>query len=265
MQNENDLYDMRFGGVQRLYGVEAQSKLKRAHMAVIGLGGVGSWAAEALVRSGVGELSLVELDEVCVTNTNRQSHAMQSNVGKAKIDVVAARLKDINADLILHCHCDYLTTKNLSTYIQDFDVVIDAMDSVNVKSALAAYCSATKTRLIIIGSSGGKQDPTKIKVADLGHTESDPMLSKLRNQLYRHHNFSRDGRRKFRMDAVYSSEQMVYPKPDGSVCMDKSALESGVKLDCAGGFGSSVMVTGSFGFVAAARALQRYLGIMNKS
>lgn len=256
---------MRFGGTQRLYGADAQEKLKQAHMAVVGLGGVGSWAAEALVRSGVGELTLIELDEVCVSNTNRQSHALHSNIGRPKIDVIAERLRDINPDVKLNCHADFLTTKNISDYIGEQDVVIDAMDSVNVKSALAAYCSATKTRLIIIGSSGGKQDPTKIQVADLGHTECDPMLGKLRSQLYRLHNFSRDGRRKFRIDAVYSTEQMVYPKPDGSVCMDKSVLESGVKLDCSGGFGSSVMVTGSFAFVAVSRALQRYLGTMKKN
>ncbi len=263
--SNDDLYDMRFGGTQRLYGADALNKLKHAHMAVVGLGGVGSWTAEALARSGVGTLTLIELDEVCVSNTNRQLHATQSTVGQPKIDVVAKRLKDINPDLCVHSHMNFLTTKNIKDYIQNHDVVIDAMDSVNVKSALAAYCSATKTRLIIVGSSGGKQDPTQIQISDLGHTESDPMLSKLRTQLYRHHNFSRDGRRKFRIDAVFSTEQMIYPKPDGSVCMDKSVLESGVKLDCTGGFGSSVMVTGSFGFIAAARAIQRYLGTMKKN
>ena len=263
----DELYDMRFGGTQRLYGAEALQKLKQAHMAVVGLGGVGSWAAEALARSGVGAITLIELDEVCVSNTNRQSHALQSNIGRAKIEVIAERLRDINPDITLHCHTNFLTTKNIKDYIHNQDVVIDAMDSVNVKSALAAYCSAAKIRLVITGSSGGKSDPTRIQVADLGHTESDPMLAKMRSQLYRHHNFSRDKGRKFRMDAVYSTEQMVYPKPDGSVCMDKSALDSssGVKLDCSGGFGSSVMVTGSFAFVAVSRALQRYLGTMKKN
>ena len=265
MSDDSEFYNMRFGGIARLYGRDALSKLQKAHMAVVGLGGVGSWAAEALARSGVGRLTLIELDDVCMTNTNRQLHATQSQIGRAKIDVIAERLRDINPEVHLYCHADFLNKRNIGDYIKGQDVVIDAMDSVNVKSALAAYCSATKIRLIIVGSSGGKQDPTQIRVADLGHTESDPMLSKLRSQLYRLHNFSRDGRRKFRIDAVYSSEQMLYPKPDGSVCMDKSVLESGVKLDCAGGFGSSVMVTGSFGFVAASRALQRYLGTMKKN
>lgn len=259
MDVNSDLSTLRFGGTSRLYGKQALTALSNAHMVVIGLGGVGSWTAEALARSGVGELTIIDLDEVCVTNTNRQLHALSSTVGQSKTDVLGARLKQINPDLKLHCINDFLTKTNLGDYIRGQDVVIDAMDSVHTKAALAAYCSATKVRLIVVGSSGGKKDPTQITFADLGHTESDPMLAKLRNQLYRKHNFSRDAGRKFRIDAIYSKEQMVYPKPDGTVCMDKAVLTDGVKLDCAGGFGSSTMVTGSFGFIAAARAIERYL------
>ena len=257
MTNSN--YDMRFGGVQRLYGRESQQALQKAHMVVVGLGGVGSWCAEALVRSGVGKLTLIELDEVCVTNINRQSHAMTSTIGQSKLNVVKGRLVDINPAVEIVEVNDFLTKANISELIQGQDIVIDAMDSVHIKAALAAYCSATKMRLITVGSSGGKRDPSRVTVADLGFTEFDPMLAKLRSHLYRFHNFSKDKRRKFRIDAVYSEENMVYPKPDGSVCTDKSVLSDGVKLDCAGGFGSSVMVTGSFGFVAAARAINRYL------
>lgn len=257
--SDSDLHTQRFGGIARLYGSQALNKLQQAHMVVIGLGGVGSWAAEALVRSGVGELTIIELDEVCVSNTNRQSHALNSSIGQAKVDVIGRRLLDINPELRLHMVQEFLTKNNLNTLIKDQHIVIDAMDSVHTKAALAAYCSAAKIRLIIVGSSGGKSDPTKIKTADLGHTESDPMLAKLRAQLFRKHNFSRDPGRKFRIDAVFSTEQMVYPKPDGTVCMDKSVLQNGVKLDCAGGFGSSVMVTGSFGFIAATKAVERYL------
>lgn len=261
MTDEPSLHAMRFGGTARLYGQAALDALNKAHMVVVGLGGVGSWAAEALVRSGVGEITIIELDEVCVTNTNRQLHALNSTVGQAKIDVLGRRLKDINPELRLHCINEFLTKKNLSELIKGQDLVIDAMDSVHTKAALVAYCSACKIRLITVGSSGGKQDPMAIKTSDLGHTESDPMLAKLRTQLYRHHKFARDssGRRKFRIDAVYSSEQMVYPKPDGTICMDKTVLSDGVKLDCAGGFGSSVMVTGTFGFIAAKKAIDRYL------
>ena len=253
-------YMHRFGGIARLYGQDALAALASAHFVVIGLGGVGSWTAESLARSGVGTLTLIELDEVCVTNTNRQIHALSSNIGKSKNQVLCHRLKDLNPEIKLHSIEDFLDKKNIPNLIRpSHHVVIDAMDSVYIKAGLASYCSAMKIRLIVVGSSGGKRDPSQIQISDLGNTRSDPMLSKIRTQLYRHYNFSRDKNRKFRIDAIYSSEQMIYPKPDGSVCMDKQFLQDGVKLDCAGGFGSSVMVTGTFGFYAATKAIERYL------
>ncbi len=250
---------MRFGGTARLYGTDALEALRGAHMVIVGLGGVGCWAAEALARSGVGTLTLIDLDDICITNTNRQLHAMTGQVGRLKTEAMAERLKLINPAITVHAIADFLTKNNLAERIQDQHVVIDAMDSVHIKSALAAYCSRLKIRLITVGSSGGKRDPSAVTIADLARTESDPMLAKMRSQLFRHYNFSRDRGRKFRIDAVFSPEQMVYPKPDGSVCMDKSVLEGSVKLDCASGFGSSAMVTGSYGFTAAARAIERYL------
>ncbi|GAB1260232.1 tRNA cyclic N6-threonylcarbamoyladenosine(37) synthase TcdA [Aurantivibrio plasticivorans] len=250
----------RFSGTARLYGQAALEALSQAHFVVIGLGGVGSWAAEALARCGVGELTLIELDDVCVTNTNRQLHAMQSTVGQGKNDVMSTRLLDINPELKIHTVRNFVTKKNIPDLISpNHDVVIDAMDSAHIKASLASYCSARKIRLIMVGSSGGKRDPQQICVGDLGKTESDPMLVKIRSQLFRIYHFSRDKDRKFRIDAVYSKEQMVFPKPDGSVCQDKQALQAGVKLDCAGGFGSSVIVTGTFGFIAADQAIQRFL------
>lgn len=253
-------YQLRFGGIARLYGQEALVALANAHFVVIGLGGVGTWVAEALARSGVGELTLIEMDEVCVTNTNRQIHALASTIGKSKIQLLNERLQDINPEIIIHLHEDFIDRENMKEFIgKQHHLVIDAMDATHIKASIVAYCLAIKVRLITVGSSGGKRDLQRIKVADLGHTEGDPMLQKIRTQLYRHYNFSRDANRKFRVDAVYSDEQMVYPKPDGSVCQTKQYLQEGVKLDCAGGFGSSVMVTGTFGFVAANRAVERYL------
>lgn len=253
-------YLQRFGGVGRLYGQAALPLLNNAHFAVIGLGGVGTWVAEALARSGVGELTLIEMDEVCVTNTNRQSHALKSNLGRPKNQVITERLRDINPELVIHSVEDFIDQDNMKNLIdQRHHVVIDAIDAAHLKARLVAYCLAIKVRLITIGSSGGKRNPQAVTVDDLGRSISDPMLAKVRTQLYRHHNFARDKNRKFRVDAVYSTEQMVYPQPDGGVCMDKQALADGVKLDCAGGFGSSVMVTGTFGFIAATRALERYL------
>ena len=256
----SDAYINRFGGIARLYGVDALEALNEAHFAVVGLGGVGSWAAEALARTGIGTITLIELDDVCVSNTNRQSHALDSRVGESKLDVVGERLMDINPELNLYKIHDFLTLKNIRDHIDArHHVVIDAIDSSSVKAGLIAYCSAIKVRLVVVGSSGGKQDPSKVQASDLAKTKSDPMLAKIRGQLFRHYNFSRDPNRKFRIDAVFSTEQMVYPQPDGSVCMDKQAIQEGVKLDCTNGFGSSVMVTGAFGFTAAAKGIERYL------
>ncbi len=253
-------YLQRFGGIARLYGQEALLALHKAHFVVIGLGGVGTWVAEALARSGVGELTLIELDDVCVTNTNRQIHALSSTIGRSKNQVLTARLNEINPDIVIHSIEDFLDRDNMKNLIgTQHHVVIDAMDSAHIKAALVAYCLAIKVRLVTMGSSGGKRNPQLITVDDLGRSISDPMLAKVRTQLYRHHNFARDKNRKFRVDAVYSTEQMAYPQPDGSVCMNKQALADGVKLDCAGGFGSSVMVTGTFGFIAATKAIERYL------
>lgn len=253
-------YLQRFGGIARLYGDAALPALANAHMVVIGLGGVGTWVAEALARTGVGELTLIEMDEVCVTNTNRQSHALASTIGQSKNQVIAARLSDINPEIRVNVVDDFLARENMRELIGTHQhVVIDAMDSAHIKAALVAYCLAIKVRLITLGSSGGKRDPQRVRVTDLGHTQGDAMLHKVRTQLYRHYHFERSPNRKFRVDAIYSDEQMVYPKPDGSVCMTKQHLQEGVKLDCTGGFGSSVMVTGTFGFLAATRAVERYL------
>lgn len=253
-------YLSRFSGIARLYGEAALVDLAQAHFAVVGLGGVGSWAAEALARSGVGKLTLIEMDDICVTNTNRQSHALVSTLGKSKAGIISDRLLEINPQLELNVIDDFLDRDNLRDYInQSMHVVVDAIDAAAVKAALVAYCSRIKVRLITIGSSGGKQDPTRVKAVDLGHTQNDPMLHKVRQLLFRHHKFSREPNRKFRIDAVYSDEQMVYPQPSGDVCMTKQVLQDGVRLDCAGGFGSSLMVTGSFGFIAAHKAIERYL------
>ncbi|WP_039914738.1 tRNA cyclic N6-threonylcarbamoyladenosine(37) synthase TcdA [Cellvibrio mixtus] len=253
-------YLQRFGGIARLYGQDSLHALTNAHFAVIGLGGVGTWAAEALARSGVGELTLIEMDEVCVTNTNRQSHALQSAIGKSKNQVISERLRDINPEIIVHTVENFIDDQNIHQLLgKQHHVIIDAIDAAHLKARLVAYCSAVKIRLIMIGSSGGKRDLQRITVDDLARAKNDPMLHKIRQQLYRHFNFARDTNRKFRVDAVYSDEQMVYPKPDGTVCQTKQHLQEGVKLDCTGGFGSSVMVTGTFGFLAAAKAIERYL------
>lgn len=258
--NYSDPYNQRFGGIARLYGEAALGRLRAGHFVVIGLGGVGTWAAEALARTGVGEMTLVDLDDICITNTNRQVHALQSTIGQQKTTALANRLRDINPDITLHCVENFIDRKNLSDIIlPQHHVVLDAMDSVFVKAGIVAFCSASKKRLVMAGASGGKRDGMALQCADLGEAKGDKMLAKVRSQLYRHFNFQREEKRKFRVDVVFSQEQMVYPKPDGTVCENKSFLASGVKLDCAGGFGSSVMVTGAFGFAMAQQGIKRYL------
>ncbi|MDP5210736.1 tRNA cyclic N6-threonylcarbamoyladenosine(37) synthase TcdA [Microbulbifer sp. 2205BS26-8] len=259
----SEQYLQRFGGIARLYGNRALERLHGAHMVVIGIGGVGSWAAEALARSGVGTLTLIDLDDVCITNTNRQCHALADTIGHSKIAVISARLKQINPELRVAAAEDFITPDNLAELINPdktpLDIVIDAIDSARVKAALVAYCKARKLRLVTVGSAGGKRSPLAIECTDLGRTINDPMLAKVRQHLYRFHNFQKNRKRQFGVDAIYSREAMVYPKPDGQVCRQKSAMQGGVKLDCSSGFGAATMVTGAFGFAAATRAIERLL------
>ncbi|MFC6635379.1 tRNA cyclic N6-threonylcarbamoyladenosine(37) synthase TcdA [Microbulbifer taiwanensis] len=259
----SDQYLQRFGGIARLYGRDALDKLYNAHFVVIGIGGVGSWTAEALARSGAGHITLIDLDDVCITNSNRQSHALADTIGRIKVDVMAERLRQINPEIAVHTEEEFVAADNFAELLdpdkRSIDIVIDAIDAARVKAALIAYCKARKLRLITVGSAGGKRDPGRIGCADLGRTINDPMLAKVRSHLYRFHNFQKSRKRQFGVDAIFSTEPMVFPQPDGSVCQQKSGMEDGVKLDCSGGFGAATMVTGSFGFAAASRGIERLL------
>ncbi|MCO1333269.1 tRNA cyclic N6-threonylcarbamoyladenosine(37) synthase TcdA [Microbulbifer sp. OS29] len=259
----SDQYIQRFGGVARLYGDKALELLSNAHMLVIGIGGVGSWTAEALARSGVGRLSLIDLDDVCITNTNRQSHALADTVGRIKVEVMAERLRQINPEIKIRTEEDFIISDNLAELINPdehpIDVVIDAIDAARIKAALIAYCKARKIRLITVGSAGGKRSLYRIECTDLGRTVNDPLLAKVRQHLYRFHNFQKSHKRQFGIDAIFSTEAMVYPQPDGQVCQQKRSMQDGVKLDCSSGFGAATMVTGTFGFAAASRAIERLL------
>lgn len=250
--------DLRFGGIARLYGVEGLQRLTDAHVAVVGIGGVGSWAAEALARSGVGELSLFDLDDVCVTNTNRQAHTLTETVGQAKVEVMAQRIRAINPACTVHAVADFVTKESMVQYITpDLDFVVDCIDSVQAKAALIAWCKRRKIQMITTGGAGGQIDPTQIRVGDLNKTFNDPLASRVRSLLRSDYNFSRTAGRHYSVPCVYSTEQLRYPNPDGSVCLSKSFVGEGVKLDCAGGFGAAMAVTASFGLVAAARAIDK--------
>lgn len=252
--------EQRFGGIRRLYGDAAYEVFSQAHVCVIGIGGVGSWAAEALARNGVGEITLIDLDDICVTNVNRQIHALTSTVGLSKVEVMAERIKEINPECKVNQVEDFITPDNLfNLLLSSFDYVIDAIDSVNVKTKLIAHCKRNKLPIITIGGAGGQIDPTRIQICDLSQTYQDPLLAKVRNQLRREHNFSRNVKRKFSIDAVFSTEQLVYPDQEGNVCHQKPEQDGAMKLDCAGGFGSTTHVTATFAFFAVSRAITKLI------
>lgn len=249
---------LRFGGIARLYGKSALARFSQSHIMVIGIGGVGTWAAEALARSGVGCISLVDLDDICITNINRQAHALTSTVGQSKVAVMAQRLLDIHPDLLVHQIEDFALPDNLQHIIPaDISYVIDCTDSVHTKAALIAYCKRQKIKIVTVGGAGGQIDPTQIMVADLAKTTQDPLASKVRQTLRKEYGFSKNLKRRFQIPCVYSSEQLVYPTQEGEVCSTKEQSDGALKMDCEQGFGSSTAVTGSFGFVAAAHVLKK--------
>ncbi len=253
-------YRQRFGGIARLYGEAALEQLQGAHFCLVGLGGVGSWAAESLARSGVGGLTLIDLDDICITNTNRQLHTLQDTIGRPKTAVMAARLHAINPEMAVHQVEDFLSGDNLEQLVRpDHHLVIDAIDAAYVKAALIAFCKRRKQAIITVGSSGGKRDPRQITSGDLSRTHNDPLLAKTRNHLRRLYNFSRNPKRFFSIEAVYSAEQLLYPDANGGIRHAKSGFGDAVNLDCSGGLGAASMVTASFGFITAARAIERYL------
>ncbi len=253
-------YSLRFGGIERLYGKHGADVIGSAHICVIGIGGVGSWVAEALARNGIGKITLIDLDDLCITNINRQIHALTRTVGQSKVDVMAERINQINPDCEVKCIEDFITLENLRTLLtKEFDYVVDAIDSVQVKSALIAHCKRNKIPLITIGGAGGQTDPSKIAIADLSQTFQDPLLAKVRNQLRREYNFSRNVKRKFSIDSVFSSQQLVYPDAEGNVCHAKQSNDGAMRLDCSGGFGAATHVTASFAFFAVGRVMDKLL------
>lgn len=251
-------YLFRFGGIARLYGQSALRTFSSSHVAVVGIGGVGSWAAEALVRSGIGEVTLIDLDDVCMSNINRQIHALQSSVGEMKTEVMARRLKDINPELKVNLEHRFLSPTNVADLLHsELNYVFDATDSIKAKTAMILHCKRNKMPLICCGGAGGQLDPTQIQTEDLARTTQDPLLAKIRNNLRRLHNYSRNQKRKFGVECVYSTEQLKYDQGDGTVCANKPAEGGPAKLDCASGFGAVTSVTSVFAMVGVARILEK--------
>ncbi len=254
--------EARFAGIARVYGVENARKISNMHIAVIGIGGVGSWAVECLARTGVGTITLIDHDEICSTNINRQIHALEGTLGKSKIVAMAERVGQINPG----CDCrqidDFLTMETLESYItQDYDYVIDAIDSIKFKAALVNHCKRQKIPLIVTGGAGGMTDPAQVAVADLARTTNDALLAKLRSRLRQEYGFTRNTKKKMGVECVFSPQQPVYPREDGTVGHEKPGIH-GVNLDCRFGYGSFSGVTATFGFVAASRSINKLLGLV---
>ena len=252
----------RFGGIDRLYGAGALARLGACHVTVVGVGGVGSWAVEALARSGVGKLTLVDADDLCVSNTNRQLPALEGQYGRAKVEAMAERCRAINPAMQVVEDARFVTPANLAETLEaDADLVLDACDSFRSKVEAIAYCRRRKQPIITVGSAGGRSDVTQIRVRDLSRTEHDAMLSLIRKKLRGEFHFPKNHDRYFGVPAVYSLENVRYPQADGSVCGIRPQLgkDEALKLDCGAGLGAATHVTGAFAFAAVGKAIELLL------
>jgi tRNA A37 threonylcarbamoyladenosine dehydratase len=249
----------RFAGIDRLYGRGSGHILAGKHVCVVGLGGVGSWAVEALVRSAIGRLTLIDADEICLSNSNRQLFALDGQFGRGKAEVLAERCRSINPKIQVDAVASFLTAANMEALLdRDYDLVLDACDSFRSKVELIAWCRRRKLPLVVSGSAGGRTDPTQVRVRDLSRTEHDALLALVRKKLRAEFNFPKNKDRYFGVPAVYSLENVKYPQADGSVCGTRPDMpaDAALKLDCGAGLGAATHVTGAFAFAATARALE---------
>ena len=251
----------RFGGIGRLYGERALERLRGAHVCVVGVGGVGSWIVEALARSAVGHLTLIDLDNVAESNINRQIQALSSTIGMAKIDALKQRIAEINPFCQVTLVEDFIDLDNIPALMANkgYDYVVDAIDSVKPKAALIAWCSANRMPLVVIGGAGGQTDPTKVELRDLARTEQEPLLKKVRKILRAQYGFARGEKQKYHIDAVFSMEPLRYPDSGDACEIDADGITG---LNCAG-FGSSMVVTATFGMVAAGHVLRKLADAAN--
>jgi tRNA A37 threonylcarbamoyladenosine dehydratase len=250
-------FETRFGGIARLYGKIGLEKLRAAHVCVVGIGGVGTWAAEALARSGVGALTLVDLDEVCMTNINRQLHALTETIGRAKVEVMVERILAINPECRVTAVQNFFNEQTAAELLaENFDFILDAIDDVTNKVLLLVRCREKKMPVITSGGAGGRRELTAVRVGDLSQASHDKLLAEVRRRLRQEHGFP-TGQQAMDVPCVYSVERTVFPQADGSVCEMRSAAEDGTRLNCNGGLGSATFVTGAFGFAAAGVMVQK--------
>ncbi len=250
----------RFSGIARLYGEAALGRFLAARVAVVGLGGVGSWTAEGLARSGIGRIDLIDPDDLCVTNTNRQLHALDGTFGKPKTRALAERLRAINPAIELREEAVFYSERNAAELLgPGLDAVVDAIDSVRAKCHLLATCRQGDIPVITCGAAGGRRDPTRIRIDDLARSSNDALLLAVRKRLRGEHGFpkapEKGAARRFGIEAVFSDEPAVYPTCDGGVSRERPEdLPSGLRCDA--GYGSVTHVTASFGLAAAGRVLE---------
>lgn len=254
----NDI-EQRFAAIRRVFGTKQAQHIRQMHLCVIGLGGVGSWAVEALARTGIGALTLIDFDIVTPGNINRQLHALTATLGQKKISVMRDRIHAIHPECTIHTVDDFVTTRTLGDYLaphHGFDCVIDAIDSIKFKTEIIVHCRRNKIPIITTGGAGGITDPTQIRVADLSRTHKDPLASRVRARLRKHYGYTSNPKRTFGVECVFSAQQRVYPTAEGEVCGEKPGIH-GVSLDCRFGYGSVSFVTAVFGFTAASRAIEK--------
>lgn len=247
----------RFGGLQRLYGVEAAQRLHQAHMVVVGIGGVGSWSAEALARSGVGRLTLIDMDHIAESNINRQIHALTPTLGKAKIEAMRERIAQIHPGCQVDVVDDFVSPENWPDLLPVRpDGVIDACDQLKAKQAMALWALHEKVPFVTVGAAGGKRMAHKVDVDDLSKVTHDPLLAQLRYRLRKHHGAPRDGKR-MGVCCVFSREAVAGPDPS-------CALQGDGSLNCHG-YGSLVGVTATFGMCAATELMNLLVGSIKSS
>jgi tRNA A37 threonylcarbamoyladenosine dehydratase len=245
----------RFGGLERLYGVAGATRIRNAHVLVVGIGGVGSWAVEALARSGVGRLTMIDLDHVSESNINRQIHALDATVGQAKVEAMRDRIAQINTECKVQAIDEFVEPGNWLSLLDAAQAangpataVIDACDQVKAKVAMAAWARASRTAFVTVGAAGGKRQAHKVDIDDLSLVTHDPLLAQLRQRLRKEHGAPREGR-KIGVACVFSRESVA--PPDASC-----AIEGDGSLNCHG-YGSVVSVTATFGQCAAGWVLDK--------
>lgn len=244
--NQNGEYYSRFNGIERLFGASALERLRRSHVCVVGIGGVGSWAVEALARTGVGALTLVDLDELCVSNINRQLPALTNTVGRSKVAVMKERVLGINPECLVEVREEFFTAATAEQLLAArYDCVLDAIDSVANKCLLIARCRGAGIPVVTAGAAGGRRDPCKLRVADMSSASHDRLLQKARKVLRAEYGFPKNGE-EFEVPAVFSPESPL--KPEESACDGR--------LNCDSGYGTVSYVTGAFGFAAASEVIR---------